>query len=170
MAHADDPPLAERVAEALQDAGDTVAVTESCTGGLLGAALTAVPGASAYFDRSYVVYDSEAKLDLGVPREALDDHGAVSEPVALAMARAGRDAAGASWGVAATGIAGPSGGTAEKPVGTVHVAVAHAGAWGADDTYATAERYVFDGDRETVRQRTTQRALRDLLGAVEARE
>ncbi|MFB6157924.1 MAG: CinA family protein [Haloferacaceae archaeon] len=154
------------VGDALRDAGDTVAVAESLTGGLVGSLLTDVPGSSDYFDRAVVAYSNDAKLDcLGVSRESLDAHGAVSEPVAVEMARGVRDRADATWGVSTTGIAGPTGGTDEKPVGLVHVGVAYAGPWGTGSSFARAERYVFDGDRLDVKRASAERALRDLLAA-----
>lgn len=168
--HADDSPVEERIGDALGAAGETIATTESCTGGLVGSLITDVPGSSDYFDRTYVTYTYDAKLDTGVSREALDAHGAVSEPVAREMARAVRDAADTTWGVSTTGIAGPSGGSEAKPVGTVYIGVAHAGEWGADDTYTTVERYEFDGDRTEIKERIARRALADALTAMEARE
>lgn len=168
--YADDPPIEERLGDALREAGDTIATAESCTGGLIGSLLTDIPGSSDYFDRSSVTYTYDAKLDSGVSREALDAHGAVSEPVAREMARAVRDAAGTTWGVSTTGIAGPTGGSDEKPVGTVYVGVAHAGTWGDDDTYTTVERYGFDGDRTAIKEQIARQALDDVLAAVEARE
>jgi nicotinamide-nucleotide amidase len=101
----------------------TIAVAESCSGGLLASRLTDVPGSSAYFDRGAVCYSNEAKIDwLGVPPSIIEAHGAVSEPVARAMAEGIRRAAGSDIGVGITGIAGPGGGTPEKPVGTVAIA------------------------------------------------
>jgi len=161
--------IEQRVGDALRKRGESVAVAESCTGGLVGSRITDVPGASDYFDRSYVTYSYDAKLaELGVPREVIDAEGAVSEPVAEGMARAARDAAGVAWGVGTTGVAGPGGGSDEKPVGTVHVAVAHAAPWGTGDSYCSVERYVLDGDRNAVKAKTAERALEDLLAAVEA--
>ncbi|MGL6045877.1 MAG: CinA family protein, partial [Vogesella sp.] len=115
------------------------------TGGGVAAALTAIPGSSAWFDLSVVTYSNEAKQRLlGVPQATLQAHGAVSLPVAAAMAEGARSLAGADWAMAVTGIAGPGGGTAEKPVGTVCFAVAHAA--------GTAVRSChFDGDRDAVR-------------------
>jgi nicotinamide-nucleotide amidase len=166
---AGDPPIEERVGDALDEREETVAVAESCTGGLVGTLLTAVPGSSAYFDRAYVTYSYDAKRDvLAVPRETLDEHGAVSEPVARAMARAARDLADADWGVSTTGVAGPTGGTPETPVGTVYVGVAWAAPWESGASGATVTRYVFDGDRAAVRERTARRALEDFLQAVQA--
>lgn len=159
---------ARTLGERLRETGATLAVAESCTGGLVGAAVTAVPGASDYFDSGVVAYAYGAKRRLlGVSREALDEHGAVSRPVAEAMARGVRDAADATWGVSTTGVAGPAGGSPETPVGTVYVGVAHAAPWGSGDSYATATRYEFDGDRRAVREATVERALSDLVSEIE---
>jgi len=157
----------EQLGDALRDRGASVAAAESCTGGLIGSRLTDVPGASDYFDRSVVTYSYDAKLALGVPREFLDDEGAVSEPVARAMARGVRDRAGVEWAVSTTGIAGPTGGTDEKPVGTVYIGVARAAEWGSGDSDASVERYVFDGSRREIKSRIATRALEDLLAAIE---
>jgi nicotinamide-nucleotide amidase len=166
---ASEPPVEERVGAALREAGATVAVAESCTGGLVGSLLTDVAGSSDYFDRTLGTYSYDAKLELvGVAREALDAHGAVSAPVARQMARGARDTAGTTWGLSTTGIAGPSGGTAEKPVGTVFVGVAYRGAWGTGDSRASVERYEFDGSRTEIKERIARQALADLLGAVAA--
>ena len=166
---ADDPPVEERIGDALREADQTVAVAESCTGGLVGSLLTDVPGSSDYFDRGLVTYSYDAKLrELGVSREALDQRGAVSEPVAREMARGVRDAAGTTWGVATTGVAGPSGGSEEKPVGTVFVGVAYAGEWGSQESYSTVSRYEFDGDRRQIKEQIARRALEDLLAEVDA--
>lgn len=166
---ASDPPVEQRVGEALRAADATVTTAESCTGGLVGSLLTDVPGSSDYFDRALVTYSYDAKLELvGVARETLDEHGAVSEPVARQMARGARDTAGTTWGVATTGIAGPTGGTEEKPVGTVYVAVASRGEWGTGESETTVERYEFDGDRRQIKEQIARRALADLLGAVES--
>ncbi|WP_323674970.1 CinA family protein [Halorubellus sp. PRR65] len=160
-------PLSARVGETLRERDATVAVAESCTGGLVGARVTAVPGASDYFEQGVVAYAYGAKEQrLGVNREALDEHGAVSAPVARQMARGVRDTADATWGVATTGVAGPSGGTPETPVGTVYVAVAYAAPWGSHESFATATRHEFDGDRATVRERTVDAALDALLDAI----
>ncbi|WP_232687456.1 CinA family protein [Halobacterium zhouii] len=166
--HADDPPVEETLGDALRDAGHTVAVAESCTGGLVGSLLTDVPGSSEYFDRATVTYSYDAKLDSGITREALDEHGAVSEPVARQMAQAARDSAGTTWGVSTTGVAGPSGGTEETPVGTVFVGVAYRGDWGSQSSYATVERYEFEGDRADVKEQIARRALHDLAAELEA--
>jgi len=162
-----DPPVEERVGEALREADATVAVAESCTGGLVGSLLTDVPGASDYLDRVVVPYSYGAKRDLlAVDREALDEHGAVSAPVAAAMARGARDTADATWGLATTGVAGPTGGTEETPVGTVFVGVAHAADWGTGDSWAAVERHEYDGDRLAVKEQIARGALAELLAVV----
>jgi len=141
-----------------------IAVAESCTGGLIGQRFTAIAGSSDYFLGGVIAYSNEAKQALlGVPAELLAEHGAVSEPVALAMAEGVRDRFGADLTVATTGISGPGGGTADKPVGLVFVALAHAGG-------SQAHRLLFPLDRERHRQITAQLAIdwmrRHLLGEV----
>ncbi|NUC71209.1 CinA family protein [Haloterrigena sp. SYSU A558-1] len=166
-----DRELPMEIADALRDREETLAVAESCTGGLIGAAITAVPGASDYFDSGLTTYAYDAKRrHLGVSREALDEHGAVSEPVAREMARGVRDVTDVTWGIATTGIAGPTGGTEENPVGTVYIGIAYAGPWGSESSFASVSRYVFDGDRADVRAKTVDRALEDLLEALETRD
>ena len=122
---ADGDSLASVVIERLRQRGDTLAVAESCTGGGLGAALAAVPGASDVFLGGVIAYANAVKQELlGVPADLLDSHGAVSDPVARAMAEGVQRLTGATWTIAVTGIAGPAGGSDEKPVGTVYMAVA----------------------------------------------
>jgi nicotinamide-nucleotide amidase len=122
---ADGDSLASVVLEALRWRGETLAVAESCTGGGIGAALAAVPGASEVFLGGVIAYANSLKQGLlGVPADALERHGAVSDPVAEAMAEGVRRCTGATWSVAVTGIAGPGGGSSAKPVGLVHIAVA----------------------------------------------
>jgi nicotinamide-nucleotide amidase len=124
----DDDSLASVVLAALRRRGESVAVAESCTGGGLGAALAAVPGASDVFVGGVIAYaNSVKKALLGVPAALLEQHGAVSDPVAVAMAEGARRATGATWGIAVTGIAGPGGGSEAKPVGLVHIAIAGPG-------------------------------------------
>jgi nicotinamide-nucleotide amidase len=147
------PTLDVLVAAALAGRGWTVAVGESCTGGLLTARLTAAPGSSAWVLGGVAAYADGAKEQLlGVPASALAAFGAVSPEVALALAEGARARFGADVGVGVTGIAGPGGGTAEKPVGTVHLAVL-----GPDGT--ATKSVVLPGSREAVRQRTTTLAL-----------
>lgn len=163
--------VAERIGARLRDAGDTLATAESCTGGLVASLVTDVPGASDYFDRGVVSYAYDAKRELlGVTREALDEHGAVSEPVARQMARRVRDLSGTTWGLSVTGVAGPSGGTEEKPVGTVYVGVAYAGEWGSGDSYADVRRHRLDGDRSSIKKRAAREALQFLEGHLTAGE
>src|SRR5256712_8609404 len=134
----------------------TLAVAESCTGGLLGHRLTNIPGSSAYFERGVLVYSNRAKEELlGVPEGVLRAHGAVSAPCAEAMARGVATRAGAPCGLAITGIAGPDGGTPAKPVGTVFVGLAVGGE-------ALARRFQFAGDPAAVKWQSTQAAL-DML-------
>lgn len=154
---------AARVGRALETRGDTVAVAESCTGGQISSRLTDVPGASAYFKFGIITYAYGTKLDqLAVPRELLDEHGAVSKPVVTAMARGIRDRAGTKWGLATTGVAGPTGGSESTPVGTAYVAVAYSGQWGSGESFVSANRYHFDGDRASVKTQITTQALVDL--------
>ncbi len=121
----DEASLASVVLEQLRSRGQTLAVAESCTGGGLGAALAAVPGASDVLLGGVIAYANSVKQGLlGVPAALLEAHGAVSDPVARAMAEGARRATGADWALAITGVAGPGGGSAEKPVGLVHIAVA----------------------------------------------
>lgn len=168
----DEEPLVEtEVGAALERRGETVAAAESCTGGLVASLVTDVPGSSGYFDRSYVTYSYEAKREvLGVPREALETEGAVSERVGRAMATAARDLADATWGVSTTGVAGPERDRADRPVGTVFVGVAHAAPWGSGESTTTVERYRFDGSRTEIKERVARQALADLLDRIAARD
>lgn len=160
-------PIERRVGETLREADCSIAVAESCTGGLIGSLLTDVPGSSDYFDRSVVTYSYEAKLAaLAVARETLDEQGAVSRPVARQMARGVRDTAGVDWGVATTGVAGPGGGTEATPVGTVFVGLARRGAWGSGESATRVDRYEFDGDRVAIKDQIARRALGNLERAV----
>ena len=121
----DEQSLAAVVLERLRERGQTVAVAESCTGGGLGASVAAVPGASDVFLGGVIAYSNRVKQQvLGVPQALLETHGAVSDPVAEAMAEGARRLTGADWALAITGVAGPGGGTEQKPVGLVHIAVA----------------------------------------------
>ncbi len=140
--------------------GLTLATAESCTGGLLAAAITGVPGASAVFGLGLVTYSNAAKAALlGVDEALLAAKGAVSEEVALAMADGVRRLAGADFAVAITGIAGPDGGTAEKPVGTVWFGL-------AGESGASAHHRLFTGDRDAVRAASVAFALGLLGGAL----
>ena len=154
--------LANTVYELLLARGETVSFAESCTGGMLAAAIVDIPGASSVLNESYVTYSNEAKMRLlGVRAETLASVGAVSAECAREMAAGVRRAAGADWGVSVTGIAGPDGGTAEKPVGTVFVGVAGANGVAAHELH-------FKGDRTWNRTLSVGRALNllrlELLG------
>jgi nicotinamide-nucleotide amidase len=150
---ADGRRLEEVVGELLVAHNQRIAIAESCTGGLIASRLTDVAGSSRYMDRGVVAYANEAKTDLlGVPAAMLAEHGAVSEPIAIAMAEGIRSRAGTEVGVGVTGIAGPGGGTPEKPVGTVAVAAA-----AGDVTRSRIFRFV--GDREQVKFQASQAAL-----------
>lgn len=156
--------IEKRVGDRLRDRDETIAVAESCTGGLIGSRLTDIPGASDYFDRGYVTYAYGSKLrELAVPRETLDEHGAVSEQTAKAMARGIRDRADTTWGIATTGIAGPDGGTEQNPVGTAYIGTAYAAPWNSGKSTVSVSRYVFDGDRTEIKQHVATQALTDLL-------
>jgi nicotinamide-nucleotide amidase len=154
--------LAEVVLSACRTRGVTIGVAESCTGGLLGARLTAVPGSSDVVEGGVIAYSYELKtLLLGVPAAMLAEHGAVSEPVVRAMAAGARAASGVKAALAITGIAGPGGGTETKPVGTVWIALDFEGT-------IVARRYNFIGDRSEVRLRATQAALEMLRRRLQA--
>ena len=148
-----DDDLAAIMLGACAERGATIAVAESCTGGLLGGRLTAIPGSSSVFLGGTIAYSNDVKVrELAVPAEAIAEFGAVSEPVALAMAAGARVRFGTTIGIAITGIAGPDGGSPEKPVGTVWVAIDM-------DGDAHAVRAVLPGDRSEIRYRATQIAL-----------
>lgn len=150
-----------RIFELCVRRGWKLAVAESCTGGLIGARLTSVPGSSSYFLGGVIAYSNDLKKNLlNVPGELLDSYGAVSGPVAEAMARGVIAAAGAHCGISVTGVAGPDGGTLEKPVGTVWVGVAM-------PTGTTSRMYSFSGNREEVREQTVTAALELYLEAAE---
>lgn len=151
----DEQSLAEVVGTMLKSApgAPTVSTAESCTGGLLGKMLTDRPGSSAYFGYGWVTYANHAKEQLlGVPLELLQQHGAVSEPVVIAMSNGARQRSGSTYALAISGIAGPDGGTLAKPVGTVCIALA-----GPDG--CRPRTFLFPGDREMIRDRSAKMAL-----------
>jgi nicotinamide-nucleotide amidase len=151
------------LADALRRHGARLATAESCTGGLIAAACTAVSGSSDWFERGFVTYSKDAKSELlGVDANLIAAHGAVSEPVVRAMAVGALRHAPVQWAVAVTGVAGPGGGSADKPVGTVWVAVA-----GAAGASPVSRRLQLGGDRTAVRQQTVQQALALLLHTLE---
>jgi len=160
----DDDSLEEVVGRRLKEKGVTLALAESCTGGLLAHRLTNVSGSSEYFLRGYVTYSNTAKIELlGVPEEIIAQHGAVSEPCALAMAAGVKKMSRSDYGVAITGIAGPSGGTAEKPVGTVWIGL-------ATPQRVSAKHFLFMNDRLVNKERFAQAALAMLYRTLQEAE
>lgn len=151
-----DETLEGAIGKLLSERGQTLALAESCTGGLMAGRLTDAPGASEYFTESLVTYsDSSKERLLGVPRELIEEHGAVSREVAEAMARGVREGAGTDYGLSVTGVAGPGGGTEEKPVGLVWVGISDAGG-------TVGERLDLSGwagSRESVRRKSADRAF-----------
>ena len=143
-----------RLADALRARDWMLATAESCTGGLIAAACTDLAGSSDWFERGFVTYSNAAKHELlGVDEALIGTHGALSEPVALAMAQGALARSRAQLAVAVTGIAGPAGGTPDKPVGTVWIA------WAVQGAPAHAVCHHFDGDRAQVREATVRDAL-----------
>jgi nicotinamide-nucleotide amidase len=152
--------LAAETIKALTARGLTVATAESCTGGLIAGALTAISGSSEVVYGGFVTYANEAKISqIGVPYALLKQHGAVSEPVAIAMAEGALGTAGTHLAIAVTGIAGPDGGTADKPVGLVHFALA------SDDETKHVRKLFAKMDRDGVRHATVVQALKMLRDA-----
>jgi len=153
--------LARKVGRRLKASGAKLATAESCTGGWVAQAVTAISGSSAWFERGFVTYSNEAKQEmLGVKRATLKKHGAVSEETAREMARGALERSQATVAVSITGVAGPTGGTPEKPVGTVCFAWARDGA-------VRSETRRFAGDREGIRRQSVILALEGVLRALE---
>jgi nicotinamide-nucleotide amidase len=151
----------EKLGRLLMEKSKTLAVAESCTGGLVSDLITNVPGSSRYFLAGLVAYGNEAKVGiLGVRRSTLDSHGAVSEQTAREMARGVRERVGAGIGAAVTGIAGPGGGTPEKPVGLIYFAV--------DDGHrVVVDRAVLEGDRLRVKRSSAERLIGMIVESLE---
>ncbi|MBM3115330.1 CinA family protein [Jeongeupia naejangsanensis] len=149
--------LAAELGRLLLARGQSVTTAESCTGGLIAGAITDIAGSSNWFNRGFITYSNSAKVDmLDVPPAFIQGLGAVSEPVVAAMVQGAMAAASAEWGIAVSGVAGPGGGSADKPVGTV---------WFGLGTPAgiVTERCVFDGDRAAVRHQTVAHGLDRLV-------
>ncbi|MBZ0093295.1 MAG: nicotinamide-nucleotide amidase [Sulfuricellaceae bacterium] len=150
--------LAEEVGEALKALGWMMVSAESCTGGWVGEAATAVPGSSRWYDRGFITYSNEAKQDmLGVSAATLEQHGAVSGATVAEMAAGALRRSRAQVALAISGIAGPQGGMPDKPVGTVWFA------WALRDGRVGSERHQFSGDRQSVRRQAVAHALRGVL-------
>ncbi len=154
--------LAEQVGQAFLQRGLTLACAESCTGGWVAKLVTEVAGSSAWFDRGFVTYSNAAKQDmLDVPAELIAAEGAVSEAVVAAMTAGALTHSHADWSLAISGVAGPDGGTASKPVGTVWLA------WQCRGRQADTRMQVFDGDRDAVRRTACHAVLQGLLARVD---
>ena len=158
--------LVEELSLLLTQKNMRLATTESCTGGMIAAAMTDRSGSSAVFERGYVTYSNEAKIEeLGVKSETIETYGAVSEQTAAEMARGALKHSHADIALSVTGIAGPNGGTEEKPVGLVYIGIA------LQNKEAHIVKNNFDGDRTTIRQATVEKALElliDTLGTKQA--
>ncbi len=155
--------LSEELGHKLLGRGEWLAAAESCTGGWLAQSVTAIAGSSAWFDRGFVTYSNAAKQEmLGVPEPTLKRHGAVSEATARAMALGALAHSRANWSLAITGIAGPGGGSPEKPVGTVCFA------WAEKDGGCEAQTCHFSGDRAAVREKSVLSALRGLVDRIQS--
>jgi nicotinamide-nucleotide amidase len=151
------PGLVERLNTQLAGLSLMLVTAESCTGGMIGAAMTDRAGASIVYERGFITYSNEAKIEqLGVPPETLKTHGAVSAETALAMARGALNHSRAELVIAVTGIAGPDGGSPEKPVGTVFIA------YGMRHNTIHCSQHHFAGDRAAIRQQTVETALQQL--------
>ena len=147
--------IARRVIETAKAQQAIIATAESCTGGLIGAALTDIAGSSSVFDRGFISYSNAAKIDLlGVPDQLIGDHGAVSEEVARAMAEGAITRSNANIAISVTGIAGPGGGTAEKPVGTIWFGIAR-----SREQAIGVVHHFDDHGRDYIRQETVRTAL-----------
>lgn len=155
--------LAERVSRALRERNWVMTSAESCTGGLISASITDLAGSSEVFDRGFITYSNQSKIDLlGVYSTILDAHGAVSEQTAKAMIEGALRQTPADIAVAVTGIAGPGGGTPEKPVGLVYIGI------GKKGQPAQAFKHVFSGDRASIRQQSVDAALTHILDLIES--
>jgi nicotinamide-nucleotide amidase len=159
--------LAEQLGQDLRRQGWMIGTAESCTGGLLAGAITSVPGASAWFERGFITYTNQAKLeDLEVSADTLEHFGAVSEPVALEMASGVLLGSPAHVAISVTGIAGPDGGTPGKPVGMVCFGFA---ARAGEGIVSRAATHLFEGDRTQIRQAAVVYALRGALELIDSR-
>lgn len=155
--------LAVQVGKRLLTRSEMIGTAESCTGGLIAKLMTDIAGSSGWFERGIVSYSNGAKQELlGVPEATIETFGAVSGPAVIAMADGLKARAPVAWAVSVSGIAGPGGGVAGKPVGTVFIA------WAGPGTATSSSRYQFDGDRDAVRRLTAEAALKGLLDLLDA--
>jgi len=151
--------LVEALSQKLENLTLMLATAESCTGGMLGTAMTARPGSSAIYERGFITYSNDAKIELlDVSEDILREHGAVSAQTALAMTRGALKNSRADVAVSITGIAGPTGGTADKPVGLVYIAYGYKG-----EDLIECNEHRFKGDRDSIRQQTVDAALKHLI-------
>ena len=152
---------AQRLGEILSTKGLSVAVAESCTGGMIGTAITSVPGSSVYFRGGIIAYQNDVKVSLlGVSPELLREQGAVSEPVVIEMAKGAKRVLETDCAIAVSGVAGPGGGSEQKPVGLVYIGI-------CVGPRALAFKTLFDGTREQIREQTVQRCLELLIEQLE---
>jgi nicotinamide-nucleotide amidase len=153
--------LAASVGAALMQRGEQLALAESCTGGGVAMAMTAIAGSSRWFERGFVTYSNASKQEmLGVSPSTIDLHGAVSQATVLEMAAGARRHSHADWALAISGIAGPDGGSADKPVGTVWLA------WAGPHGFRRSEQHIFAGDRQAVREQAVLKAIEGLLDSL----
>ncbi|OPX98619.1 MAG: Nicotinamide-nucleotide amidohydrolase PncC [Syntrophorhabdus sp. PtaU1.Bin002] len=153
--------IEERIGSILREKGLRIAVAESCTGGLIANRITNIQGASDYFDMGFVTYSNDSKeVFLFVPEDVIAAKGAVSSEVARAMAEGVREATGVDVALSVTGIAGPGGGSPEKPVGTVYIGL-------AAESGAFVRKFLFSGDRISIKTQTSEEALKMMLDYLE---
>jgi nicotinamide-nucleotide amidase len=154
--------LVNNLFEALEKHDYKIATAESCTGGMIASAITAIEGSSTYFDRGFVTYSNDAKMTmLDVQPLTLEKFGAVSEQTARLMARGAYAHSQADIAISVTGIAGPGGSSVDKPVGLVYIGL-------STDDYATVHKHIFDGDRATIRQQTVEAAIQHVINYLES--
>jgi len=159
--------LSQALGQRLMELGWTITTAESCTGGGISAAITEIAGSSNYFNCAFITYSNESKSEMvNVSAQSLVQHGAVSRQVVEQMATGAAKKAKANIAIAVSGVAGPGGGSAEKPVGTVWIAIYSNNGGSADRTTVWSHCYLFTGDRNSIRQRTIETALTKVLALI----
>ncbi len=154
--------LAQQLGQLLMASGTTVTTAESCTGGGISQAITQIAGSSQWFGHGFVTYSNDAKTQLlNVPAAVITEQGAVSQAVVEAMAIGAAEKAQADYAIAVSGIAGPDGGTPEKPVGTVWIA------WQSSKNTVSSEKFIFQGDRNSVRNQAVEKSLQGLIEIIQ---